>query len=116
MLRFAYRLGTMAESPLLHTSPAAPLRRASVPPGFTGNWPLEGYFTAIGLDRDVAAAYPWNRASRATSLAENIAGMPEDDDLNYALLALSLVERHGKACVHGRTNRLPQPARRLRAR
>ena len=32
--------------------------------GSTGNWPLEGYFTAIGLDRDVAAAYPWNRASR----------------------------------------------------
>ena len=65
--------------------------------GSTGNWPLEGYFTAIGLDPDVAAAYPWNRASRATSLAENIAGMPEDDDLNYALLALSLVERHGDA-------------------
>ena len=32
---------------------------------------------------------PWNRASRATSLAENIAGMPEDDDLNFALLALT---------------------------
>src|SRR3990170_813480 len=41
MLRFAYRLGTMAESPHLHTSPAAPLRRASVSPRFTGNWPLE---------------------------------------------------------------------------
>ena len=31
----------------------------------TGNWPLSGYFTAVGLDPDVAAAYPWNRASRA---------------------------------------------------
>jgi ADP-ribosylglycohydrolase len=61
----------------------------------TGNWPIHGYFTAIGLDPDVAAAYPWNRASRATSLVENIAGMPEDDDLNYALIALDLVERHG---------------------
>jgi ADP-ribosylglycohydrolase len=61
----------------------------------TGNWPLRGYFTAEGLDPDVAARYPWNRASRATSLAENIAGMPEDDDLNFALIALSLVERHG---------------------
>ena len=40
-------------------------------------------------------AIPWNRASRTTSLAENIAGMPEDDDLNFALLALLLVERHG---------------------
>ncbi len=27
----------------------------------TGNWPLRGYFTAVGLDPDVAAAYPWNR-------------------------------------------------------
>jgi ADP-ribosylglycohydrolase len=63
----------------------------------TGNWPLRGYFTAAGLDPDVAASHPWNRASRATSLAENIAGMPEDDDLNFALLALLLVERHGDA-------------------
>jgi ADP-ribosylglycohydrolase len=63
----------------------------------TGNWPVRGYFTAAGLDPDVAATYPWNRASRTTSLAENIAGMPEDDDLNFALLALSLVERHGDA-------------------
>jgi ADP-ribosylglycohydrolase len=65
----------------------------------TGNWPISGYFTAIGLDPDVAAAYPWNRASRTTSLAENIAGMPEDDDLNYAMIALALVEQHGAAMV-----------------
>jgi ADP-ribosylglycohydrolase len=63
----------------------------------TGNWPIGGYFTAIGLDPDVAATYPWNRASRTTSLVENIAGMPEDDDLNYALIALGLVEQHGAA-------------------
>jgi ADP-ribosylglycohydrolase len=63
----------------------------------TGNWPIGTYFTAIGLDPDVAAAYPWNRASRTTSLAENIAGMPEDDDLNYAVVALILVEQHGDA-------------------
>ena len=63
----------------------------------TGNWPLRSYFTAVGLDPDVAARYPWNRASRTTSLAENIDGMPEDDDLNFALLALTLVERHGDA-------------------
>ena len=63
----------------------------------TGNWPLRTYFTAAGLDPGVAAAYPWNRASRTTSLVENIAGMPEDDDLNYALLALTLAERHGDA-------------------
>ncbi|WP_026851894.1 ADP-ribosylglycohydrolase family protein [Glaciibacter superstes] len=61
----------------------------------TGNWPLGGYFTDVGLDPAVAAAYPWNRRSRPTSLAENIDGMPEDDDLNFPLIALDLLERVG---------------------
>jgi ADP-ribosylglycohydrolase len=43
----------------------------------------------------VAERYPWNRRSRPTSLAENIDGMPEDDDLNYPLLGLLLLQRHG---------------------
>lgn len=61
----------------------------------TGNWPLSTWFTEIGLDPETAAAYPWNRRSAPTSLAENIDGMPEDDDLNYPLLALLLLRRHG---------------------
>ncbi len=61
----------------------------------TGRWPLSGYFTAVGLPDEVAARWPWNRASRTTSLVENIDGMPEDDDLNYPLIALYLLERHG---------------------
>ena len=61
----------------------------------TGNWPITGYFTEVGLPADVAARWPWNRRSRPTSLAENIDGMPEDDDLNFAMLGLSLVEQHG---------------------
>jgi len=61
----------------------------------TGNWPPAAYFTEVGLDPAVAARYPWNRRSRATSLAENIDGMPEDDDLNYPLLGVLLLERHG---------------------
>ncbi|WP_448072646.1 ADP-ribosylglycohydrolase family protein [Georgenia yuyongxinii] len=60
----------------------------------TGRWPLDRYFTAVGLPEDVAARWPWNRRSAPTSLEENIAGMPEDDDLNYPLLALDLLERH----------------------
>lgn len=63
----------------------------------TGNWPLDTWFTAAGLDPAVAAAHPWNRRSAATSLAENIDGAPEDDDLNYPLLALLLLDRHGHA-------------------
>lgn len=61
----------------------------------TGNWPIAGYFTEVGLDPAIAARYPWNRRSRLTSLVENIDGMPEDDDLNFPLIALDLLERHG---------------------
>ncbi|RVU15732.1 ADP-ribosylglycohydrolase family protein [Streptomyces antnestii] len=63
----------------------------------TGNWPLHTWFTERGLPPDVAARHPWNRRSRTTSLAENIDGMPEDDDLNYPLLGLLLLRRHGTA-------------------
>ncbi|EGX59896.1 hypothetical protein SZN_10163 [Streptomyces zinciresistens K42] len=62
----------------------------------TGNWPLNTYFTARGVPAELLAAHPWNRRSAATSLAENIDGMPEDDDLNYPLLNLLLVRRHGR--------------------
>ena len=63
----------------------------------TGNWPIAGYFTAQNLPAEVAALWPWNRRSAPTSLVENIDGMPEDDDLNFALLALDLLEAHGSA-------------------
>ncbi|MFE7270805.1 ADP-ribosylglycohydrolase family protein [Streptomyces sp. NPDC057623] len=64
--------------------------------GSTGNWPLATYFTARGVPADLLAAHPWNRRSATTSLAENIDGMPEDDDLNYPLLNLLLLRRHGR--------------------
>ncbi|MFI7703630.1 ADP-ribosylglycohydrolase family protein [Nonomuraea sp. NPDC049480] len=63
----------------------------------TGNWPIRGWFTAKGLPDDVARRRPWNRRSAVNSLAENIDGIPEDDDLNYPLLALTVLERHGRA-------------------
>ncbi|GHD84143.1 ADP-ribosylglycohydrolase family protein [Streptomyces naganishii] len=62
----------------------------------TGNWPLTTWFTGRGVPEDLAAKYPWNTRSAATSLAENIDGMPEDDDLDYALLNLLLLQRHGR--------------------
>ncbi|MGW7166162.1 ADP-ribosylglycohydrolase family protein [Streptomyces sp. NPDC054884] len=61
-----------------------------------GNWPLTGYFTARGVPRTLLDEHPWNRRSAPTSLAENIDGMPEDDDLNYPLLDLLLLQRHGR--------------------
>lgn len=60
-----------------------------------GRWPLSAYFTAVGLPKEVAARWPWNRRSAPTSLVENIDGMPEDDDLNFPLIALGLLEEHG---------------------
>ncbi|PZH00627.1 hypothetical protein C1I97_23025, partial [Streptomyces sp. NTH33] len=62
----------------------------------TGNWPLNTWFTARAVPGDLLAAYPWNRRSAATSLAENIDGMPEDDDLDYPVLNLLLLQRHGR--------------------
>jgi ADP-ribosylglycohydrolase len=61
----------------------------------TGNWPVSGWFTASGLPDEVAERWPWNRASRATSLAGSIDGIPEDDDLNFTMLGLVLLERCG---------------------
>ncbi|MET8979845.1 ADP-ribosylglycohydrolase family protein [Streptomyces sp. NPDC004539] len=62
----------------------------------TGNWPLNAYFTAKGVPDSLLEQHPWNRRSAPTSLAENIDGMPEDDDLNYPLLNLLLLRRHGR--------------------
>ncbi|MFD9717030.1 ADP-ribosylglycohydrolase family protein [Streptomyces sp. NPDC059076] len=62
----------------------------------TDNWPLNNWFTARGLPAELSRAHPWNRRSAATSLAENIDGMPEDDDLNYPLLNLLLLQRYGR--------------------
>lgn len=63
----------------------------------TGNWPLTTWFTARGVPDELLAAHPWNRRSAPTSLAENIDGMPEDDDLNYPLLTLLLLRRYGRS-------------------
>lgn len=60
-------------------------------------WPLRRYFTAEGVPADVAERWPWNRASRPTSLREHIVEMPEDDDLNYTMLALHVLETYGDA-------------------
>ncbi|MGV9307572.1 ADP-ribosylglycohydrolase family protein [Nonomuraea sp. NPDC003727] len=62
----------------------------------TGNWPIRGWFTAAGLPAEINRRWPWNRRSAVNSLAENVDGVPEDDDLNYPLLALSVLERHGR--------------------
>lgn len=61
-----------------------------------GRWPLTDFFTAQDLPKDIAARWPWNRRSAVNSLIENIDGMPEDDDLNYPLLNLAVLEAAGR--------------------
>ncbi|TCC46298.1 ADP-ribosylglycohydrolase family protein [Kribbella pittospori] len=61
----------------------------------SGQWPLSQYITAVGVPDEVQKRWPWNKRSKPTSLREVIDGMPEDDDLNFAILALQLLERHG---------------------
>ncbi|WP_405446742.1 ADP-ribosylglycohydrolase family protein [Streptomyces achromogenes] len=61
-----------------------------------GNRPLTGYFTARGVPEDLLAAHPWDHGCAATCLAENIDGMPADDDLDHPLLNLLLLRRHGR--------------------
>ncbi|MEU9030771.1 ADP-ribosylglycohydrolase family protein [Streptomyces sp. NPDC048383] len=72
----------------------------------TGNWPLSDWFTAHGVPAELLAAHPWNRRSAGTSLAENIDGAPEDDDLNHPLLGLLLLQRHGKGFTTADLGRL----------
>ncbi len=62
-----------------------------------GRWPLDSYFSQAGVPAAVIERWPWNRRSRPTSLAENIDGMPEDDDLNFPMLNLAMLEDKGTA-------------------
>ena len=73
--------------------PLAALREVARPPATGPYRLLHRSRPAPGAGR----APPWNRRAAPTSLAENIDGMPEDDDLNYPLLGLLLLQRHGRA-------------------
>ena len=62
-----------------------------------GNWPLHDYWTQEGMPQEVLGKYPWKRRLGFESLRENIECMPEDDDLNYTMLNLHVLETHGYA-------------------
>ncbi len=58
-----------------------------------GRWPLRGYFSREA-DEDLARECNFNLGWRGVYL-EDIHGMVEDDDTNYTVLALDIVDRHG---------------------
>jgi ADP-ribosylglycohydrolase len=60
-----------------------------------GTWPLRQYITGKGVPDELRRRYPWNRHNGKESLRENIRCMAEDDDLNYPMLNLHLLESRG---------------------
>jgi ADP-ribosylglycohydrolase len=58
-------------------------------------WPLKAYITARGIPEELRRTYPWNKHYGLESLRENIVCMPEDDDINYPMLNLHLLETKG---------------------
>jgi len=58
-------------------------------------WPLSNYFTQQGMPADVLEKYPWKRRWGVESLRENIECMPDDDDLNYTMMNLHVLETYG---------------------
>ncbi|MCI0697861.1 ADP-ribosylglycohydrolase family protein, partial [candidate division KSB1 bacterium] len=60
-----------------------------------GSWPLANYITEKGMPDELLKKYPWNKHSGRESLRENIVCMTEDDDMNYPMLNLHILETHG---------------------
>lgn len=59
-------------------------------------WPLSDYITARGVPEELLRKYPWNRHSGRESLRENIVCMTEDDDMNYPMINLRVLETCGR--------------------
>lgn len=59
-------------------------------------WPISDYITGKGILDSLLQKYPWNRNYGKESLKENIECMPEDDDMNYPMLNLSVFEKYGE--------------------
>ena len=59
------------------------------------SWPLNNYFTQVGMPQELLKKYPWKRRWGLESLRENIKCMPEDDDLNFTMLNLHVLETFG---------------------
>ena len=61
-----------------------------------GSWPLSDYVTQKGIPPKLLHEHPWNKHHGRESLRENIVCMPEDDDMNYPMVNLAVLESAGK--------------------
>ncbi len=59
------------------------------------SWPLNNYWTQAGVPPEILSRYPWKKRWGFESLRENITCMPEDDDLNYVMINLHVLETCG---------------------
>ena len=60
----------------------------------TGNYPMHRYICRSDLTEDIVNQYKYPLASR--DYADEIDGMPVDDDTNYTVLAQVIIERYGR--------------------
>ncbi|MBQ7378905.1 MAG: ADP-ribosylglycohydrolase family protein [Clostridia bacterium] len=60
----------------------------------TGNYPMHRYILKSDITDDMKARYGF--PFHATCHADNIDGMPVDDDTNYVVLAQLIIERYGR--------------------
>jgi ADP-ribosylglycohydrolase len=62
-----------------------------------GTWPLSDYITREGVPEELLRTYSWDRHPGEESFRENIVCMTEDDDMNYPMVNLSVLEATGRA-------------------
>ncbi len=60
----------------------------------TGNYPMHRYIYRNDLKEDTASKYKFNFKSRI--YADEIDGMPVDDDINYVVMAQLMIDKYGK--------------------
>ena len=60
----------------------------------TGNYPMQRYILRSDLNKDILDKYKFSFASRV--YADDIDGMPVDDDTNYPILYQEVIEKYGK--------------------
>ncbi len=60
----------------------------------TGNYPLRRYIISSDVTDEIQSHYKYKPNKKA--LADNVDGMPVDDDTNYVVLAQKIIEEFGK--------------------
>ena len=60
----------------------------------TGNYPMQRYIYRSDLKEDTVSKYKFNFKSRR--YADEIDGMPVDDDINYTVMAQLMIDKYGK--------------------